>query len=620
MVILGACAESTTPPLPVRDSLIEITPGRGFYETAQTIRLTSRRAGVQIRFTTDGTVPIAASRVFSDPFLVDHQTILRAAAFEGNQRVSAVATQSYLFLADVLRQPRNPAGLPSGPTAWNGVPSAYEMDPRVVEDPAYRPRMKDALLSLPTVSVVCAPADLFSARRGLYLNSQERGDAWERPCSVEWVMPDGSAGFQADCGIQMQGNYNRIPEKSPKHSFRLLFKAEYGSGRLKFPVFPDSPVTNFNTLILRAGYNNTWVHWEADQRSRAHPARDAWMKDTQRALGWLAGHNRFVHLYLNGIYWGLYDIAERPDAVFAASHLGGTREDYDVINESQVKDGTGEAFARLRSLRGLADPARYRLLDSQLDLTRFLDYLLLNYYAGNQDWGERKNWYAIRRRIPSGPFLFLAWDGEHVFEDLSDDTVQRPYEAPFRLTRELMANPEFRLAFADRVQKHCFGDGALTPAAAADRWLRRSGQIDLAIIAESARWGYYHRQPPFTRDRDWMAEQRRMIGGYFPRRTAVLLRQLRAAGLFPEIPAPVLQKTNSISATEKLLTLTPSERGDIYFTTDGSDPRQATVGAVSPKAARYSEPVAMRVPGVLKARVLSGSTWSPLTEIPLPTH
>jgi len=97
----------------------------------------------------------------------------------------------------------------------------------------------------------------------------------------------------------------------------------------------------------------------------------------------------------------------------------------------------------------------------------------------------------------------------------------------------LRANADFRAAFAGRVQKHLFGEGALTPKAAAARWMKRAAEVDLAIIAESARWGGYRRDPPYTRDQDWLKEQRRLIENYFPRRTAIVLGQLRAAGLCP---------------------------------------------------------------------------------------
>lgn len=620
MPVLGAAAEANpakaAAPLA---SLIEAMPARGFYDAPVMVRLDAGSAGAQIRFTTDGTEPTAArSQPYTAPFRLEHSTVLRAAVFDGSRRISAVATHTYLFLEDVLQQPKEQPGLPNGPTAWNGFPAAYAMDPRVVHDPAYAPRLKAALHSLPTLSVVCPPQDLFGARRGIYLNSTQRGADWERACSIEWIAADSGPGFQVDCGLQMQGNQVRIPEKSPKHSFRLVFKDQYGPGKLKFPLFPDSPVKSFNTLILRGGYNNTWLHWDAPQRDRAQPNRDGWLKDSFRAMGWLTTHDRYVHLYLNGLYWGLYDVSERPDGAFASAYLGGKKEDYDVINESEVKGGKGDAFARLQGSRNLATPARYAAVLPQLEMTRFIDYLLLNYYAGNQDWGENKNWYALRRREPAGPFQFFIWDGEHIFEHLDDDAVKRPYESPLRIAKELMANADFRLAFADRVQKHCFNGGSLTPESAAARWVTRSRQIDLAIVAESARWGYYRSRAPFTRNENWLPEQRRLLEGYFPKRTGILLRQLRAAGLFPEVAAPVVQTQKSGDPAPPRIAFAAPGRGEIYFTTDGSDPRLAGVGTPSPKATRYAEAITLRAPDLLKARVLLGQTWSPLTEVALP--
>ena len=115
-------------------------------------------------------------------------------------------------------------------------------------------------------------------------------------------------------------------------------------------MFPDSEVTKFDSSSSRGDYNNSWVHWDAAARPRAQRTRDAWMKDSHRAMGWVAGHNRYVHLFLHGLYWGVYDFTERLDASFAAAYLGGTRDDYDVVNEFDAKDGTLEAFEKLRSV------------------------------------------------------------------------------------------------------------------------------------------------------------------------------------------------------------------------------------------------------------------------------
>jgi len=182
-----------------------------------------------------------------------------------------------------------------------------------------------------------------------------------------------------------------------------------------------------------------------------------------------------------------------------------------VINEFQVKSGNRDAFNQFQALRGLSRNAQYEKLQEYLNMTEFIDYLLLQYYSGNQD-----HWREQELVCPAPPhaaraLLLPGVDGEQILQEVTDDTVNDPGEVPFHFAQELRGNPEFRLAFADRVQKHFFNDGALTPAATAARWKRRADEVDLAIIAESARWGYYRRNPPFTRDADWLTEQQRLL-------------------------------------------------------------------------------------------------------------
>jgi len=594
---------------------VGVSAVRGFYESPVSMNLTSPVESAAIRYTVDGSEPSGVNgNSYYAPLAITNTTMLRAAAFKDQVRVSAITTHSYIFLEQVMRQPKNAPGFPAGPNAWGGQRSVYEMDPRVVDSPIYRDRMKGALKSLPVVSIVCKRDDMFGARRGLYLHSTQRGEQWERPCSAEMILPDGSTAFQIDCGIRIQGNYNRIPEKSPKHSFRLVFKEKYGPAKLHCQMFPDSPLKKFDTLVLRADYNNSWIHWDPDQRVRAQRTRDAWMKDSHRAMGWIAGHNRYVHLFLDGLYWGVYDAAERPDADFAAAYFGGSSEDYDVVNEFDAKDGTLDAFRSLHSIHGLAQRAQYEKLQRHLDITQYIDYLLLNYYAGNQDWGENKNWYAIRRRTPPGPFQFIVWDGEQIFHDVTDDCVSNSYETPFRLAEELKGNAEFRLAFADRAQKHFFNSGALTTEASAARWMKRASEMDCAIIAESARWGYYRGNPPFTRDKDWVAEQRRLLKQYFPPRTAIVLEHLRAAGLYPKISAPAFNQHGGSITNGFDLAMTSVSGGTVYYTTDGVDPRVPFTGAVAPQARAYANALPLQSSVQVKARVLKGSTWSALSE------
>jgi hypothetical protein len=488
-------------------------------------------SGCTIRFTLDGSEPSAqAGKLYTTTLQIPKTTVIRAALFRSGDRISPVLTHSFLFLADIIHQSNQPPGYPVGSTAWNGFPSDYDMSPAVVEDPAYKPRIKDALRALPTLSVAVGRDELFGPQRGIYLHSQERGDAWERPCSAELFLGDGSRAFQIDCGFRIQGNSNRIPEKTPKRSFRLVFRQKFGAAKLHYRIFTDSAVETFNTLVLRAEFNNSWVHWNPVAQVRGQRIRDAWLKDCQRSVGGLASHSRFVHLYLNGLYWGIYDLTERPDATFAAAYLGGDKDDYDVINELQPKDGHLDAFNTLMSMSGLTNVAQFERVQRLLDVPAFIDYLLVNYYAGNHDWGETKNWYAIGDRRAGGKFRFLCWDGEFILQDLPDNVVGGGAQ-PFHILAELRNNAKFMTLMSDRIQKHFFGNGALTPTAASDRWMKRAQELDVAIIAESARWGDYRRNPPYTRDKDWMAEQQRLLTNWFPQRTAIVLQQLRDAGL-----------------------------------------------------------------------------------------
>jgi hypothetical protein len=228
-LLLSAHATAAEPRNKEASQVVTANVPRGLHETAFALKITTTIADARVRYTVDGSEPIGINgRELSDALSITNTTLMRAAAFKGNVRVSPITTHSYIFLDAVLRQPAAPPGLPAGARAWAGQRSAYEMDSRVLNDPAYRDRIKNSFKSLPIVSIVCPRDDLFGAARGLYLHSTARGDEWERACSAEMILPNGSTAFQIDCGIRIQGNFNRLPAKSPKHSFRLVFREKYG--------------------------------------------------------------------------------------------------------------------------------------------------------------------------------------------------------------------------------------------------------------------------------------------------------------------------------------------------------------------------------------------------------
>ncbi|MFQ5460540.1 MAG: chitobiase/beta-hexosaminidase C-terminal domain-containing protein, partial [Anaerolineae bacterium] len=362
------------------------SPGRGIYLDPIVVSLSTSNPEATIFYTTDGRVPTPdTGLVYRGPFPVAGTTVLRAVAILPRRPPSATLTQTYVFPADTVRQPRKPPGLPRswGFTGDGDIVEAdYEMDRRVaVADPRYRDRIVSDLMSLPSVSVVTRPADMF-APEGIYSNPTEAGRPWERPASVELIYPSGKPGFQVDCGIRIAGDYSRDPEANRKHSFSLRFRKEYGAEKLRYPLFPDSSVEVFDALRLRAGQADSFEFFPR----KAQYIHDQWGRDTQRAMGSPAAHGEFVHLYVNGLYWGLYNLAQEVDAEFAAQTYGGHKDDYDVIKQDidlgpRVEHGDKTAFEAMLAIDDLGSPEGWAEIQEYLDVVQYVDYTILEFYG-----------------------------------------------------------------------------------------------------------------------------------------------------------------------------------------------------------------------------------------------
>lgn len=595
---------------------------RGFHDAPFDLVLSCDLADVQIRYTTNGSEPTATTGLlYSGAINISSNAIIRAAAYKANHLPSLVKTHTYIFPQHVIRQPNNPSGFPS---TWIDTQNRtwtadYEMDPEIVNSLEYKDEILPALKALPVLSIVTKPEDMFDNANGIYPKSQARGVSWERPASAEFIFHDKGEDVQVNCGVQMQGNSVRDPVKTAKHAFRLVFKGDYGEEKLRYRIFPESPVEEFDTLTLRADFNNSWMHWDGAQRPRGQRVRDAFIKDTQRAMSGLSAHNRFFHLYVNGLYWGIYDPTERPDASFGVAYMGGRKEDYDVVNELTLVDGNMTAYNTLNGIGGLDNNANYQTLEQYLDVPNYIDYMLLHFYIGHQDWFPNKNWYMIRKRLPGEGFKYIAWDGELAMNSPTDNRVTSG-QSPGRHV-DLVANAQYRLDFADRVQKHMFNNGALTPANVAARYAKRASEVELAMVAESARWGDYRRDVHqyssapyelYTRNQHFNTERNRLLTQYFPGRTATVLNQLRGAGLYPATAAPTFNQNAGLVPNGFKLAL--SGPGTIYYTLDGSDPRVRYSGAIAPGARTYSTEVTLGSSVLVKARSRNGTEWSALTE------
>jgi hypothetical protein len=289
--------------------------------------------------------------------------------------------------------------------------------------------------------------------------------------------------------------------------------------------------------------------------------------------------------------------------------------------------------------------ALYDTMKGYLDMPAFIDYMLHHFYIGHQDWGDVKNWYAIRRRASAanpteGKFLYIPWDQECTMLETNVDRVSST-DVPSGLHTKLVSHAQYRLDFADRVHRNLIAPGgALTTAAMVARFQKWQAIIDKPTVAESCRWGDYRRDVHqyqtgsyvlYTRELQFLAECTRLTGTYFPGRPATLLTQLRSAGLYPSVtlgtpevrtyvagatPGTVLGSSAVQAGTQVEFTLPAGASGTIYYTTDGNDPRVYYAGTIAASALTYTldTPITIASTTTFKVRLRNGTSWSALNE------
>ena len=252
---------------------VEFSPVRGFYDAPIDVALSTATEGAEIWYSVDANIPHVSyidgrgwthwiGQPYTGLIRIDRTTCIRALAFKPGWRDSRVTSHTYLFLDDVIRQ--SPYGESPGP-GWptgtiNGQRFEYGMDPAITVQPTWGPQMEQALVSIPTLSIVTDLANLFDPQKGIYVNAGGHGEDWECPMSLEliyppnpqgpgfpdlvelpdgqggtaWMLPgDMQAGFQINAGLRIRGGYSRSGD-NPKHAFRAFFRGEYGDGELQY--------------------------------------------------------------------------------------------------------------------------------------------------------------------------------------------------------------------------------------------------------------------------------------------------------------------------------------------------------------------------------------------------
>lgn len=656
----------------------------GYYDTPFILTVSSPDPGNEITYTLDGSNPQNSVTAFRSPnpalITIDPESsegrpvapsvTVRASPSRPGMKPALPSTRTYIFPEKVRTQK-----WPGGSWPQNSVYGQIidlEMDPDVVEDPIYSSLLPGSLLGIPAVSIVTDNKNLFDPASGIYVNAKGHGLEWERECSVELIYPDGQEGFSINAGLRIRGGYSRNDE-FPKHAFRLFFREKYGYDKLRYPLFGDEGVDMFDKIDLRSEQNYSWSNGQSNNSM----VREVFSRDTQRDMGQPYTRSRYYHLYLNGMYWGLYQSQERSEARYGQSYFGGSEDDYDVIKVNtengylvEATDGSLDSWKSLYNMcnKGFSSDADYFRIEGRdaygkpvrggeimVDIDNLIDFMCVIFYTGNFDSPtavfmqnkKANNFYAIDdREDRSEGFTFYIHDAEHsmfdephnpgigLFEDrvnigirtdglrmeVSDITRFHPQWLHFRLSD----NPEYRIRFADRAWQHFSDSGVLSPAAALARLESRVAEADAAVVAESARWGDSRRTgAPYTKEANWIPEINKIRNRFIPERTRIVINQLKQAGLFPLVRAPQISGDKGIidqngmvlTGSVNVTIENPNSSGTIYFTLDGSDPRK-TGGGVNKGVLFSLNRATLNIDEstIIRARILSDGNWSAIVQ------
>ncbi len=527
-----------------------------------------------ILYTLNGSWPTLLSDRWAGPITVSRTTIIRAIAVRPNHLPSRPVTRSFISKADTLAQVPPPAP----PSHWSQPASdsnrlrysfnasllqqyGLQSHPDLMLDPTQPGSLAcspvhEALTAAPILHITRPFPDAFAAGH-LGVSSAGAfeatwpGDLNDGPCSIEWIDPAHPLDYRQDnCGIRPTGEGSLGFRPTDKISFELHFRSEHsihGATRFAGPVdaagksriFPGSPVTSFDDLRAKHHDQDSWAgaglsYWEPNADPVAEPGQlrtfprlfdDPLCQEVYRSLGPGPGHlqprHRWINVFINGYYWGVYDLSERPDEKWAAA------TDLALALQSEPNAPSSE----IERLNRVHDPKRYIIVDpaadgqyfplehpytkwtelitqlqqgfiSWIDLQNFVDLdsyvdALIALLAGTSSYENP----AILRHVyhnsadtdsapPNWRVRFIIWDPSDAYNKLWNGSMEAVnlYDQLVSFDVDLGDRTEFKQRFKTRLALHLSTGGALTPSSFDAKVSDQYNALKGVIAADVARW------------------------------------------------------------------------------------------------------------------------------------
>ena len=397
--------------------VFDIAPG--FYTQSKLVTISGSTPGSKIHYTTNGNIPRISDPVYTTPIQVSSTKVIRARSF-------------------------GPEGLlPGETTTATYIIGTHKYD-------------------LPVVSLTTDSSNLWDYYSGIYVKGPNAKpdfpffDAnfwqpWEKECHVEYFGPMQARKFELDASLSIHGGWTRALDQK---SFNIKTRGYYENSQIAYKLFGDKPITEFKSIVLRNS-GNDWMLTHM---------RDALMQRVMK--------NTFVDyiayspsvVYLNGKYWGIYNIRERNNEDFVAENHGIDADSLDVIeSDGIVSSGNSDAFWQMVqyiTTHDMSVAANFEVGSSMWNLPNYADYFIAETYYVNNDWiGDWTNNIKLwRQRKPGAKWNYILWDtdfglgysstyDENKLAEAMNPPVATPHAAVFRA---MLNNSEFKKYFINR--------------------------------------------------------------------------------------------------------------------------------------------------------------------------
>lgn len=487
----------------------------GFYTSQFNLQLTTDEADTKIYYTLNGSDPVPGTQgtyEYTNPILVksrvgDPNVLSKISNITNDMWSSWKGPKGEVFKCTTLKA----VAIKNGGNKSKIITNSYFVDNNMT-----------SRYNLPVISLVTDQANFFDNTTGIYVNgnSDKKGEEWERPVHIEFFEKDGTLAFSQYSGIRINGGYTR---KSAQKSFRLYAGHDYDDvDTYKYEIFPGlkkkangKKLDKFETLILRSsGNDNTETMF-----------RDALIQGLVSHLNIDTMAYRPSVVFLDGEFWGIYNIRERYDSEFLKSHYNLDKDKVVVLDvleklgvsegeESDTKLYQDDVINYLKN-NSIKNAAVYEYIKTKIDIENYINYNVTEIYCGNTDWPgnnmaiwkyktEDGNYHPEASYGQDGRWRWLLKDTDFGFglqnQSVSFDSVkyatseERVSGAALNsnsswavfLLKTLIQNTEFRNqfinSFADQLNT------SFTPARVSKRIDELKAGIEVAMPEQCDRW------------------------------------------------------------------------------------------------------------------------------------